>query len=353
MKTNNSHRARSEFGAVRNDTMTSRERVKRAIHFQGVDHIPHYLPDGQANDILWLWTPRVSDPQPWTAGADGLERRRDAWGVTWVRPIGAANHGEKWGLPIRDITRQADYVMPDQNQPEFFEGARREIAANNVSANPKYCLGVLPFSSLNEGTHNLMGLDNMFVAYYEEPDHLKALIARLAAGQRESIRRLHDLGCDGIMGYDDWGLQDRLMVRVDMLEEFFRPYYVENWKLAHDLGLDVWLHSCGYILPLLPKFHAWGLNVIQQDQQENQGLVNLDAAVGGKLAFWCPVDVQKTMVDGSLDDIRDYVRRMMATVGNHRGGLCSMAYSTPDAVGHDPAKTAAMCAAFRELGVYP
>ena len=184
--------------------MTSRERVKRAIHFQGVDHIPHHLPDGKENDILWLWTPRVPDPQPWNAGADGLERRIDAYGVTWVRPVGEHNHGEKWGLPIADIARQAGYAMPDQNNPVFFEGARRGIADNNAVANPKYCLGVMPFSSLTEGTHNLMGLDKMFIAYYEEPDHLKALIARLAEGQRESIRRLHAIGCDGVMGYDDW-----------------------------------------------------------------------------------------------------------------------------------------------------
>lgn len=332
--------------------MNSRERVRRAIHFLGVDHIPHHLPDGKENDIRWLWVPGAPDPQPWTAGAEGLERRIDAWGITWVRPVGAHNHGEKWGLPIADITRQADYTLPDRNNVAFFEEGRRAIAANSASPNPKYCLGVMPFSSLNEGTHKLIGLDGMFVAYYEEPEHLKALIGRLAAGQRESIRRLHAIGCDGVMGYDDWGLQDRLMVGLDMIEEFFRPHYTENWKLAHDLGMDVWLHSCGYILPLLPKLHAWGLNVIQQDQQENQGLENLDAAVGGKLAFWCPVDVQKTMVTGSADDIRIYVKRMMATLGNHRGGLCSMAYSTPEAVGHAPEKTAAMCEAFREYGWY-
>jgi uroporphyrinogen-III decarboxylase len=179
---------------------------------------------------------------------------------------------------------------------------------------------------------------------------LKALIARLAAAQRESICRLRAIGCDGVMGYDDWGLQDRLMVGLDMIEEFFMLHYVENWKLAHELGMDVWMHSCGYILPLLPKLQEWGLDVVQQDQQENQGLENLDAAAGGKLAFWCPVDVQKTMVDGTVDEIRSYVRRMMATLGNHNGGLVSMAYSQPEAVGHSPEKTAAMCAAFRELG---
>jgi hypothetical protein len=140
---------------------TGRERVKRAIHFQGVDRIPHYLPDGKENDILWLWLPKPPDIQPWTVGEDGLDRRVDPGGVTWVRPAGATNHGEKWGLAITDITRQADYILPDNNAPEHFVEARRVIAENNASANPKYCLGVMPFSSLNEGVHNIMGLDHM------------------------------------------------------------------------------------------------------------------------------------------------------------------------------------------------
>ncbi|MFM8716421.1 MAG: hypothetical protein ACKOF3_06515 [Spartobacteria bacterium] len=55
--------------------MTSRERVRRAIHFQGVDHIPHYLFDGGEDDILWLWPPRAPDIQAWTPGDDGIERR--------------------------------------------------------------------------------------------------------------------------------------------------------------------------------------------------------------------------------------------------------------------------------------
>ncbi len=332
--------------------MTSRERVRRAIHFRGVDHVPHHLPDGKENDILWLWTPREPDRRGWSVGADGLEHRADAWGTTWTRPVGAGNHGEKTVLAIPDIARQAEYVFPNDNNPAHFAAARDCIRDNNASANPKYCLGVMPFSSIREGTHNLTGLDSMFVAYYENPDALKALIARLAEAQRESIRRLAAIGCDGVMGYDDWGLQDRMMVSLNLVDEFFKPHYLENWKLAHDLGMDVWMHSCGYILPLLPSFVDWGLNVIQQDQQENQGLENLDAAVGGKLAFWCPVDIQQTMIHGSLDDIRAYVRRMIATLGSHNGGLVSMAYSTPDVINHTPEKLAVMCASFREYGNY-
>jgi hypothetical protein len=154
------------------------------------------------------------------------------------------------------------------------------------------------------------------------------------------------------MGYDEWGLQERLIMRPQLIEEFYMPQYRENWALANELGMDVWLHSCGCIIDVLPAFADAGLNVIQQDQQENMGLERLDAAVGGRLAFWCPVDIQKTMVEGTVEDIRAYVRRMIATVGAHRGGLISMAYTMPEAVQHTPEKTAAMCAAFREYGWY-
>lgn len=330
--------------------MKSRERVKYAIHFQGPDHIPHYLPDGGENDILWLWIERPPDIQPW-ADAGGHQRRTDAWGVIWER-VNEETFGEAVVWPVADVTQQATYTFPDLNNPRFFKAAQRSIKANQRAKNPKYCLGVMPFSSLNEGTHNIMGLQNMFLAYYQHPDDLKALIARFAEKQRQSIHMLADIGCDGVMGYDDWGLQNRLMVRPAMIREFFLPHYRRNWALAHSLGMDVWLHSCGHIIDILPDFVDAGLGVIQMDQQENMGLDNLNARVGGQLAFWCPVDIQQTMVHGSIEEIEAYVRHMIDTLGSHNGGLISMAYSTPEAVHHTREKVMAMSAAFRYYGNY-
>lgn len=143
------------------------------------------------------------------------------------------------------------------------------------------------------------------------------------------------------------------MVSKDLIEGFFLPHYRDNWALAHELGMDVWLHSCGYIIDLLPTLIDAGLNVIQMDQQQNMGLENLSEKVGGKIAFWSPVDIQDTMVKGNVADVEEYVKKMIATVGSHNGGLVSMAYTTPEAVEHKTENTAAMCRAFREFGVYP
>lgn len=333
-------------------TMISRERVRKAIHFDGPDRVPHFLPDGKENDILWLWFPGPPPRQEWTNIGDN-DVMTDAWGTQFQRVAGGKiGRGEVSKPALPDITKQKQLEIPDYLLPEYFERAQQAIAENAASDNPKYVLGVMPYSSLNEGTHNLMGLESMLIAYYEEAAHLKMFIGRLAKKQYEAIRYLATLGCDGVMGYDDWGLQNSSMVGTDLIEDFFMPHYRRNWGLARELGMDVWLHSCGYILEVLPMLIDAGLTVIQQDQQENMGLETLNDRFGGKLAFWCPVDIQQTMINGTPDEVAAYAKRMIETLGSHNGGFISMAYSSPKDVQHSPENTEAMCEAFRTHGIY-
>jgi len=332
--------------------MISRERVKRAVNCKEVDRIPHFLPDGKENDLIWLWQDHPEPRMDWTNKGDH-DFMIDCWGVTFKRMAGGVlGRGEVYEAALNDFTAQADFPFPDRNNSRYLQKSAKLIVENNKTENPKYCLGVMPFSSMNEGIHNITGIEKMFLAYYEEPEHLKALIARFAAAQRESIKKLKDIGCDGIMGYDDWGLQNSLMISIGMIREFFLPHYRENWAYAHELGMDVWLHSCGNIIELLPDFINAGLNVIQMDQQENMGLENLADAVDGKLAFWCPVDIQKAMIEGTNEEIELYSKRMVETLGRNKSGFVSMAYTTPEDINHTPEKLAVMCTAFRKYGVY-
>jgi len=338
--------------------MTSRERVKKTIYFQKPDRIPHYLPDGQENDLLWLapWTvglePGPKEKQPWT-NYGRIDKRIDHWGVVWKRSAGKEGDlGQAKEYPIKNIAQHLDFQFPDLNNPEYYQKYKDAIEKNNNSDNPKYVLGVLGFSSLNEGIHNIIGLEKMFLSYYENPKVLKELIQRFSEKQRESIKLMAEIGCDGIMAYDDWGLQNRLMISLELIEEFFLPFYQQNWQLAHKFGLDIWLHSCGYIIDLLPHFIDARLNVIQMDQQENIGLENLSEKVGGRLAFWCPVDIQQVLAKGSQVEVENYVKKMINTLGGHNGGLISMAYSSPKAINLKHKNINAMCKAFRKYGVY-
>jgi uroporphyrinogen-III decarboxylase len=208
------------------------------------------------------------------------------------------------------------------------------------------------FSRILEGIHQIRSIEKMFLDFFQYPNDLKALIARFASHQRDSIHLLAQAGCDAVMGYDDFGLQDRLMISLEMFVDFFLPHYRENWSLAHELGMDVFLHSCGHITALLPELIDAGLDVIQMDQQENMGLEELSKLFGGKLAFWCPVDIQNTQATAEPQDVINYVKKMMQTLGHHDGGLISMTYTTPEAINLPPENVSAMCKAFRTYGVY-
>jgi hypothetical protein len=325
--------------------MNGRERVTRAIHFRGVDRIPHFLPDGGDNDLIWLW-PKRDDDLAWTPSDDGRWRRVDAWGTLWSR-FGPEGNGEVERPALADWSELDALVFPGWNAPAAYaEGAQ----AIRDARGERYALGVMPFASLFEGAANLRRMDHFMLDFYTNPQELDRLFTRLADAQIGSIDRWHAAGADGIMGYDDLGLQDRPMIGPALFRRALLPHYTRVWRHAHSLGLDVWLHSCGFILPLLDDLLGAGLNVIQMDQQENMGIAELGRRFGGRLAFWCPVDIQKTMVDGGVVEIERYARDMILRLGSYDGGLVSKYYPQPELVGHTPEKTAAMCRAFRRYG---
>ncbi len=328
--------------------MTSRERVKQAIHFDGPDRIPHCLPDGGHNDLRQVWKPGLPPQRDWYNDGDA-DYMIDCYGALRYRAAGGKlGFGEVMKAAITDITRQAEYELPDFNNPDLYERHRNVVRDNAETDDPKYLLGVLGVHRLFGDPIHLVGMSELLMAFYEHPEHVHALLDRIAAAQCESVRLMHEMGFDGVMGYDDWGVQDSLLISPALIDEFFLPRYAKVWGLAHELGMDVWLHSCGYTIDILPKFVEAGLNVAQLDQQENMGLENLADRLGGKLAFWCPPDIQRIMIDKSAADVEAYVERMIKTLGGFSGGFVSKTYPTPDDVHHKPETVAAACAAFRK-----
>lgn len=333
--------------------MKSIERVRRAVRFQGPDRVPHCLPDGKSNDLFvqHLPGPETGRTSDWQEIDGGRWRRTDEWGSIWER-FGPSGKGEVVGPVLADWDRLDEVLDLLATPPPAgpLANYRTDIEGDEAD---HYYLASLQYPSLFAQSHALRGLTNLLTDLYEHIGRVERLLDRLADSQVMCVDLIASAGAHGIMGSDDWGTQDRPLISPALWRRFFAPRYRRVWQHAHARGLDVWLHSCGYILPLLPDMVECGLNVIQMDQQENMGLAKLDRAVGGHLAFWCPVDIQQTMVRGSVAEIEAYVRKMIYHLGRHSGGFVSKAYPTPQDVGHSPEKTAAMCAAFRRWGVYP
>lgn len=164
-----------------------------------------------------------------------------------------------------------------------------------------------------------------------------------------TIEHYSNEGVDGYMLYDDWGLQDRLMISPVIWRELWKPCYFKIFSAAHQAGMLTLMHSCGYIIEIIDDLIEAGLDIIQIDQQENMGLEALGNRFRGKITFFSPVDIQSIMVNGSDDEIRVYCHKMADILGTDTGGFIPKWYDDPTSVGHRAEAIDVMCEEFLKI----
>ena len=318
--------------------MTPREIVKRTIRFENPPRLAYELPPEYANDFHWIEPDPFPDHRPL--------RGRDEWGALW-RNIGTSNHGEVKEYPLENWSDFENLKIPDINDPQrwtVLENARE-------AAGDKFLVGF--GMSIYERVHFIRGLENTWIDIKKNPDQLAQLVDILTEMNLATVQHYADAGCDGLFLLDDWGLQDRLMISPESFRKIWKPAYAKIFQAAHQANMHTFLHSCGYIIDILDDLIEIGLDVIQMDQQQNMGLELLGERFGGRITFFNPVDIQTVMVNGSLDDIRNYCHEMKHHLSRDNGGFIPRWYSDPKGAGHRPEAVQAMCEEFIKIGGKP
>lgn len=324
--------------------MTSHERVIKTVKFQKPDRVPFDLPTEYGSDFLHVG----ADPDPdWTPSVKSELRWEDEFGCIWEKTsIGDKTMGQVKVHPLTDYSMLENFEFPDYKKPERYVTAKTRVSQNKEQ---KFVLAGIPFSLIHRLEY-LRGHQEAWTDPYVNPENLEKLLDKLSEIAIESIKHLAKIGIDGIISADDWGLQDRPMVSPEIFREFFKPRYKKVYHFAHECGILTFLHSCGHIIELLDDFIDAELDVIQMDQQENMGVEKLSKLFGGRLCFWCPVDIQNTMIKGTVEDVRNYARKLIDSFGKFNGGFIAKWYPSPDAVKHTREKIDAMSHAFVEYG---
>ena len=314
--------------------MDSRTVVARAIRFEGIDRLPIYFPDPYGSDLAWTGMSPSPDDRP----KSGV----DEWGAEW-KNLGKTNLGEVKKVPLTDWKDWDKLKIPDVRAPHRWE----KVKTAREAAGDKFLIG--GGISIYERVHFIRGLENTWMDIYDHPKELENLLDILVEMNLVAIERYAQAGVDGYMFCDDWGLQNRLMISPQAWRTFWKPRYKTIYHAAHEAGLLTLLHSCGYIVDILDDLIEAELDVIQMDQQQNMGLDLLGSRFGGRITFWCPVDIQNMMVHGSLDDIRAYCWKMVKTLGRPNGGFIAGWYADPVGAGHRQEAIDAMCQEFLKI----
>jgi hypothetical protein len=136
-------------------------------------------------------------------------------------------------------------------------------------------------------------MSRFMLALYDHPQEVKAFQARFADWTIATIRHSVEAGADGILLYDDYGTTGRTLISMDMWREFTLPHLERIIDAAHQAGVPVILHSCGYQVPLLDDYVAIGLDALQSFQPKaGNDLAAACKAYGDRLAFVTGIDIQ-------------------------------------------------------------
>lgn len=237
---------------------------------------------------------------------------------------GAEDHGgalDNAGF-IADWETQLEPLLADFPSPDY-----PGLTADNPPDDGRYRLGCWWYFFF-ERFWSIRGMENALTDFYLYPDQVHALFRRLTDFYLRMVERGRaELKLDGIFTSDDLGTQTSTFFAPQIFDEFFAPYYKEVIDRVHALGMHFWLHTCGNVEALLPRFIELSVDVIHPIQKYTMDEQRIARSYGGQIAIWAGFDVQRTIPYGTPDDVRREVRflmdayrredgRFMLTLGN-------------------------------------
>ncbi|MBN1346780.1 MAG: hypothetical protein JXQ73_29080 [Phycisphaerae bacterium] len=310
--------------------MTSREIFSGTLEFKNPPRIGMTLPEPYPNDVISAGPSEDPQFKPPTFECEVGRQWMDEWGVVW-RSLTDYDKGEVHRGAIEDWSRLDDYRVPDLARADRYEQARKVFAEETE----RYRIGGLPGFVFNIA-RKIRRLDVYLCDLLAEPERVARLHAMIRETIGEMIDRYAEIGADGVMFCEDWGTQDRLMVSPAMWRELFKPDFRLLCDRAHRQGLHVLMHSCGYIYDIIPDLIEVGINCLQVDQPTLLGIDRLGEHFGGKVSFWCPVDIQKTLQTRDPVKIEAEAKHLIERLGSFGGGFIATRYGGDEALGLDP-----------------
>ena len=327
--------------------MTSREIIKAVLRFERPPRIGMQLPDPYPNDFIFAgrkvagYEHEQLEPQ-----GNELRRWRDDWGVVWAS-LTDFDKGEVARGAIEDWADLDRYVPPDLGRKEDYAEAAELFARDKEH----FRVGSMPGFTFNIA-RKLRKLEDYLCDLMLERAKIDRLNTIVRTELLKGFERWAEAGADAIMFPEDWGTQDRLMIDPAMWRDVFKPEFRALAGRARELGLCVIMHSCGKMTAVIEDLIECGVQCLQFDQPRLHGIEVLGKRFGGRMTFWCPVDIQKTLQTHKPDLIREEARLLIEDLGSHGGGFIAGYYGGNEAIGLTPDIQDYACRAFMEYGRY-
>ncbi len=302
--------------------MNSKERVKRAVGYQEVDRIPTGL-FGTHTDYEKGLSKYI--------GVHTVEEMYRKLGVDiWHSKAKLAYTGsmdlekklKENPTPFAEVSsiEQVEaYVFPD---PEDFDTTDY---VRELSTHQEFCVCGGINSAIFHHYLGMCGQENALCYLKTQPQVAMHIIRRITDYWVAYLRKILITGIgkiDIIENCNDFGTQRSMFISPDDFRVFFKPQLKRLYDTTKEFGVLYMQHCCGAIAPIIPDFIEMGADILNPIQIAADGM-EIDKLVEdfkGKITFYGGIDTQRLLPNGSLEMIREEVRKLSGIFGKG-GGL--------------------------------
>lgn len=250
--------------------------------------------------------------------------------------IGTKTHGlyDEFAIhPLANVSTVEEienYPFPVVDAPGRFRFAEETIA--------KYCkthgiIGDLE-CAIYEISWYLVGLEKLLMDMMLEEPYVDALLDKVTEISTQTGLRLIEAGVDMIWAGDDFGSQNSLIMSPEMFDRYFAPRIKQMFDAFRAANPNIKLawHTCGSVVPLVPKFIELGLDFLNplQPMAKDMDAENIKSQFGGKINFFGAICVQDLLPNGTPEHIKAEVKRIAGILGKGGGYILAPAHNIQD-----------------------
>ncbi len=241
---------------------------------------------------------------------------KDEFGVVWSMPDDQQLYMDISHHPLAEATIEelVDYPFPSGGDPTRFTGVREK--ALELRRETPYAISTGIGGVVYEICWYMRGLERWFMDMMDNPAFCEALLDRTLAFWIDYytgfMAEIGDI-VDVVMIGDDVGGQSGPLFSPEFYRKIVKPR--QKKLVQHIKSLtkaNIWYHTCGSVVEYIPDLLDNGIDILNPVQISAEGMdpAQLKAAYGDKLTFWGgAIDTQHVLPFAAPGEIREHVRR--------------------------------------------
>ncbi len=250
---------------------------------------------------------------------EGRPMRKSEWGFVEILPESKYDYFIV-EYPLANWDNLKHYEFPDPSITDDFFVRMEKIIKKYPDRFITAYIDPGPFLTLSY----VMGWENLLVSLCTDLDKVKYVFDGIIDYDMELCRRWKKIGAHMVCFFDEFASQHGMLISPKLFREHVNPFYKKIFGHIHKLGMYAGCGLDGKTLDILPDMKEAGLDVLDCRQPLLMGIDNLAKVCDGKLCVKSTIDMQRTLPDGTREEIFREAEDLVKKLGGRNGGFIAL-----------------------------